>query len=190
MIDNAALHLESEATDHLHRIVQEGLTNALQHASARRIIILLEVLPTRVRIQILDDGCGIPSTAFENLGVGLDLGLKIMRYRAAVLGARSSVVRREGAARCSCVSFHRQRLVDNRSRPTLGRSAKLQKAPRWEQAAAHEPRPAMPCGGGDSAPAPAPGARGARGARESNVRCGRLIRWLQRSIDEAGGDER
>ena len=40
------------------RIVQEGLTNALKHARARHARVVVAYTPTRVEIEIADDGVG------------------------------------------------------------------------------------------------------------------------------------
>lgn len=100
-VASSTLRLTTEASDHLYRIAQEGLTNALRHAGAKSISIVLEVQPNIVRLEILDDGCGVPVTSVESNG----MGLRIMRYRAAVIGARLAVARREGAGTklvCEC----------------------------------------------------------------------------------------
>ena len=54
----ARLGLSAAATDHLYRIAQEALANALKHAHASSISVSLEVAPSRVRLEICDDGDG------------------------------------------------------------------------------------------------------------------------------------
>ena len=69
---------------HLFRIAQEGVTNALKHAQARKIEIILDFKPEGVELQVNDDGCGFdPVAASVNGHFGL-LGLK---ERARALGA-------------------------------------------------------------------------------------------------------
>jgi signal transduction histidine kinase len=99
----------------LFRITQEALHNALQHADASEIAVSLTQYPDRLRLTIVDDGCGIPSgmsgripggIAAGNKGsdksveTGLEpgrfvaqghFGLAGMRERAAMIGARLDV---------------------------------------------------------------------------------------------------
>ncbi|TLZ23631.1 MAG: histidine kinase, partial [Gammaproteobacteria bacterium] len=84
---DAPIRLQLPSTDHLFRIAQEGLTNALKHASAHSIKVTLDVQPDTLRLEIEDDGIGIPPDATESAG----LGLKIMHYRAELIGARLSI---------------------------------------------------------------------------------------------------
>jgi PAS domain S-box-containing protein len=77
------LRLSSETQDHLYRLAQEGLTNALRHAEASSIKILLDIQPTTVTLEIIDDGVGMPMNVEASAG----MGLKLMRYRANVLRA-------------------------------------------------------------------------------------------------------
>src|SRR5947208_1792561 len=86
-IEDAPIRLQLPSTDHVFRIAQEGLTNALKHASAHSIKVTLDVQPDTLRLEIEDDGIGIPPDATESAG----LGLKIMHYRAELIGARLSI---------------------------------------------------------------------------------------------------
>ena len=71
---------------HLYRIAQEAVTNAARHGHAQQIRIRLEMTngDTLLSLQIIDDGTGIqqPTTA-----TGDGMGLRIMRYRAKMIGA-------------------------------------------------------------------------------------------------------
>jgi PAS domain S-box-containing protein len=80
----APLSLPEEARNHLYRIAQEALTNALKHARGKSIEIVLDVQAEVVRLLIVDDGKGIPAAR----PAGAGLGLESIRYRAASLGAR------------------------------------------------------------------------------------------------------
>jgi PAS domain S-box-containing protein len=81
------LGLSPAATDHLYRIAQEALANALKHANARSIKIMLDVQPKRVRLEICDDGQGLKLPGQNSRG----LGLRTMQYRASVMGARFEI---------------------------------------------------------------------------------------------------
>jgi PAS domain S-box-containing protein len=86
-IEGAPIRLQSPSADHLFRIAQEGLTNALKHAGAQSIDVTLDVQADTVRLEISDDGIGLPPCAGESAG----LGLKIMFYRAAMIDAHLSI---------------------------------------------------------------------------------------------------
>jgi PAS domain S-box-containing protein len=72
--------LDAAATGHLYRIAQESLTNAARHAGARTVRVQLNVRGRRVALAVSDDGRGLGP------GAGSGVGLKIMRYRANMLG--------------------------------------------------------------------------------------------------------
>src|SRR6266436_695937 len=86
-IEDAPLRLQWPSTEHVFRIAQEGLTNALNHAGAHSISVTLDVQPDTVRLEISDDGVGLSPYAAQSAG----LGLKIMRYRAAMIDAHLSI---------------------------------------------------------------------------------------------------
>jgi two-component system sensor kinase FixL len=92
----ARLGLSQAASDHLFRIAQEALANALRHAHANSITVKLDVEPASVRLEICDDGNGLSSTEISASG----LGLRTMRYRASLLGAKFQITRSEHAGTC------------------------------------------------------------------------------------------
>jgi two-component system sensor kinase FixL len=81
------LGLSPAATDHLYRIAQEALTNALKHANANYIKVTLDVERERVRLEICDDGEGVKDVGSQTPG----LGLRTMQYRASMIGARFEI---------------------------------------------------------------------------------------------------
>jgi PAS domain S-box-containing protein len=68
---------------HLYLIAQEAVYNAAKHARARTIRITLASDRDLV-LRIQDDGVGMPAERVEGRG----LGLRIMRNRAAIIGAQ------------------------------------------------------------------------------------------------------
>ena len=72
------------------RITQEALTNAVRHAGARHITVLVDGGPDEVRIDVLDDGAGCPDDAPAGIG------LESMRDRAAELGGSCRIVPEPG----------------------------------------------------------------------------------------------
>ena len=87
VVDEAPIRLPTEDLDQLYRIAQEAVSNARKHANADTITVKLAVLANAVRLEVVDDGAGLPSKASTPNG----LGLKIMRYRTSLIGARLSI---------------------------------------------------------------------------------------------------
>lgn len=88
--------LSDAASEHLFRIAQEALANALKHAHANAIKVRLEVEHANVRLEICDDGDGLAASAVSAEG----LGLRTMRYRASLLGASIKITRSAVAGTC------------------------------------------------------------------------------------------
>jgi PAS domain S-box-containing protein len=74
--------LSAELANHLYRIAQEAVRNAVRHGQARTIRLHLTTGRAKVSLAITDDGSGLPTQAMDATG----MGLKIMRYRARMLG--------------------------------------------------------------------------------------------------------
>ena len=83
----APLKLGQNVLDNLYRISQEAIANARRHGHARSITVTLNIQPTTVRLQVLDDGVGISQAAASETG----MGLKIMQLRANLIGARLTI---------------------------------------------------------------------------------------------------
>jgi signal transduction histidine kinase len=87
---HAPITTSREASEHLYRIAQEALTNAMKHSGAGTVEVRVDVDDHTVRLRVLDDGVGPPDPSTRSSG----LGLQTMRDRAAAIGARLSVVAR------------------------------------------------------------------------------------------------
>jgi len=74
---------------HLYRIAQEAITNAVRHGKARHINVCLDSTADEIVLTIIDDGIGLP----ENARNGNGLGLRIMAYRASMIGATFNIER-------------------------------------------------------------------------------------------------
>ena len=66
---------------HVYRIVQESITNALKHAQASRVDVMLIQKNGMVTLTVSDDGVGLPA----NNAVPEGMGLRIMDYRARMI---------------------------------------------------------------------------------------------------------
>lgn len=81
------LRLSLESRTHLYRIAQEALQNALKHADAHRVEIRLTVRPTKIMLEIIDDGRGIRREQARGSGFGTNT----MRYRSSAIGGLLSM---------------------------------------------------------------------------------------------------
>jgi len=82
---------------HVLQIVREALSNAARHARARQVQMRLTADPgaEAVRVEIGDDGCGIPANDLE--AQRGHYGLSIMRERACSLGGELCIESQPGA---------------------------------------------------------------------------------------------
>ncbi|MGE0580587.1 MAG: PAS domain-containing protein [Steroidobacteraceae bacterium] len=74
--------LADAALNHLYRIAQEAVINAIRHGNPKHVGIELGHAAGQVHLHVADDGRGFGAHA----GAPTGLGLKIMRYRAQMLG--------------------------------------------------------------------------------------------------------
>jgi two-component system CheB/CheR fusion protein len=85
---------------HLYRIAQEAVSNAIKHGQARRIEIGLTARGHSVTLAVKDNGKGLPHKLPKRKG----MGLRIMRYRAEVIGGTLKVEPHpRGGTRVVCV---------------------------------------------------------------------------------------
>jgi PAS domain S-box-containing protein len=75
--------IDSNVELHLYYIVQEAVLNAVKHGKATAVIITLGRENERLRLVVEDNGAGFDSTLKGRQG----MGIRIMRYRAGVIGA-------------------------------------------------------------------------------------------------------
>ena len=101
------LRLSETAAAHVYRIVQEALTNVVRHSGANAVSVRLKASDAELHLRVDDNGRGLPRVLGDRAeGLGVEgLGLKIMRYRAQMLGG-DLVIDSAGNAgvsvRCSC----------------------------------------------------------------------------------------
>ncbi|MGO8699895.1 MAG: PAS domain S-box protein [Limisphaerales bacterium] len=81
--ETKARFLEPASISQLYKITQEAVTNAIKHAHARNVEIRLSNGGDRLLFSIRNDGALFPSVVKANDG----LGLRIMSYRAHLIGA-------------------------------------------------------------------------------------------------------
>ena len=83
--------LERDLSTAAFRICQEALTNVARHAGASRVDVTLRLDADHLRLEVVDDGVGLPHSA-KRRGA---LGLVGMRERARRLGGECLVSRRK-----------------------------------------------------------------------------------------------
>lgn len=83
---------DAQVATHLYRIAQEAVRNAVRHASAGRIWIRLGPAGAGLRLEVGDNGIGLPPPTPGHPGVGL----KLMEHRCNLIGASLLVAPREG----------------------------------------------------------------------------------------------
>jgi PAS domain S-box-containing protein len=84
---------------HLYRIAQESINNAVRHGKAKGIVVSLKNEGDLFTMSIENDGACFPQDSRSEDG----LGLKIMRYRADMIGANIAFIdRHEGGASVVC----------------------------------------------------------------------------------------
>ncbi len=84
--------LEANAVSQLYKITQEAVTNAIKHGKARQVDIQLTRGGNDLVLSIHNDGTPFPSVVSSKAG----LGLRIMGYRAHLIGATLEVKPGEG----------------------------------------------------------------------------------------------
>jgi PAS domain S-box-containing protein len=84
---------------HLYRIAQESVTNAVKHGKASVIEISLGRQNDKIVLTVSDNGIGLKAPSGEGSG----MGLRIMRYRAGLIGAALLVqTQTKGGTRIVC----------------------------------------------------------------------------------------
>src|SRR6202453_1546809 len=81
--------IELKMRNHLYRIAQEAVQNALKHSGAKNIDIELWSRPGDRRLSVIDDGQGLIAGLEKRSG----LGMRTMRFRASAIGGRLLITR-------------------------------------------------------------------------------------------------
>jgi PAS domain S-box-containing protein len=72
---------------HLYRIAQEAVSNAIKHGKASHLVIQLSSAPQGTVLRVVDNGCGFTQPSPSHRG----MGLRIMQYRASMIGGSLSI---------------------------------------------------------------------------------------------------
>jgi signal transduction histidine kinase len=90
--------LEPGVVNQLYKIAQEAVTNAIKHGKARRVGISLSNGSDKVLLKIENTGVPFPDLKSRSTG----MGLRIMNYRASLVGGSLEIKR--GSCGGTCVS--------------------------------------------------------------------------------------
>jgi PAS domain S-box-containing protein len=80
--------LDAVVAEHLYRIAQEAVSNAVRHGRAKHIALMLQSRESKTLLTVTDDGKGIDVAAHKR-----GVGLQIMRHRARMMGALIEIER-------------------------------------------------------------------------------------------------
>jgi PAS domain S-box-containing protein len=95
------LTLDDGAATHLYRIAQEAFTNAIRHGRVTQVTIDLATAEGTLTLSVQDNGRGFDERNASNNG----MGMKLMRYRAQMLGGDVTIANNQGGGvvvRCTC----------------------------------------------------------------------------------------
>jgi PAS domain S-box-containing protein len=94
------LTLDDGAATHLYRIAQEAFTNAIRHGRVTQVSIELATADGTLTLSVQDNGRG-----FDERNASNGMGMKLMRYRAQMLGGDVTIANKSGGGvvvRCAC----------------------------------------------------------------------------------------
>jgi signal transduction histidine kinase len=91
--DDGIVLPEGNTAEHLYRLAQEAVNNAVKHGKASHIDIIWQSCPTGQVLWIRDNGVGFDPDAGTSNGSGGGIGLRVMQYRAELIGGRLRVDR-------------------------------------------------------------------------------------------------
>jgi signal transduction histidine kinase len=94
------LPIAEDRAIHVYRIVQEAISNSVRHGKAKNVRIGAATQDGRIVMTVTDDGSGLSAKTVAHPG----LGLRIMQYRANLIGAELHVARasEKGGTIVSC----------------------------------------------------------------------------------------
>ena len=87
------IELSATTAEALYRIAQEALNNALKHASAAWVKVIVRACTSHMELEVIDNGKGFDPDALDDAG---GMGLVSMRERAEKLGGTLTVLSAPG----------------------------------------------------------------------------------------------
>ncbi len=83
----------NESAIHLYRIAQEAVANAAKHGRASEVLITVREMENHLVLSIEDNGSGFPESTGGGTG---GMGLRVMHYRAGIIGGTLNITQRPG----------------------------------------------------------------------------------------------
>jgi signal transduction histidine kinase len=96
---------DNTVATHLYRIVQEAITNAVRHGHAKSVVVSLSSSADESTLKITNNGAEFPAGANAKGG----LGLRIMEYRADMIGATLKIGSTKGKGTTVACTFKMNR---------------------------------------------------------------------------------
>ncbi len=90
--EGSLAHCPVENKEHLFWIATEALNNAMKHAQAKNVRIIIRCSPEKIEMDIMDDGIGFQA---DKISIG-GMGLENMRSRAELISGAFTVESRPG----------------------------------------------------------------------------------------------
>lgn len=88
-VDDSIARHDNDKEAHLFRIAQEAVNNALRHGKPNMVkISLQEIAPGECELRIENDGAALKKSASSK---GSGIGMRVMQYRANLIGARIKI---------------------------------------------------------------------------------------------------
>src|SRR5258706_12994627 len=93
-VDGEPVPLKPDVADHLLRVGQEAITNALRHAKASEICMELTFAEKELHLRVNDDGDGFETDSVTGTE---GFGLRGMNERAGIIGAQLAITSQPGS---------------------------------------------------------------------------------------------
>jgi signal transduction histidine kinase len=109
-LDRPILIADNETATHVYRVVQEAINNAIKHAEASKIVMILEADEDQAIIEVRDDGKGLPEDSHNRPG----LGFRTMFHRCRLFGGSLDIfTHHKGGTRMRCCfPLHPDKVID------------------------------------------------------------------------------
>lgn len=111
--DRPVLIRDNAVATHLFRIAQEAVSNALKHGKARKVEIVLAALPQHILLVVHDDGRGFPNRLNPAKGTAKGMGLRIMSYRAGMIGGSLAIQREKNGGTTVACTVHQSAAAES-----------------------------------------------------------------------------
>ena len=95
---NTPVFYDNSVVEHLFRIAQEAISNAVKHGLADQVVLDLDANSETAELGIIDNGNGFSEHWQEKKGSGMD----IMQFRARLIGATLDILHLKNGTRVAC----------------------------------------------------------------------------------------